>query len=1219
MGAESNQRSKTASSEGVASPGSGFLPLDDREAIDRVCLAFEDAWKSGEPPQIESFVAGVEGPLRPALLRELVLLELWYRKRQGEVPKVEDYLARFPNDAAAVEAAHPHALAPERTRDTSQGPAETAGPRVEGTSPGDRKRETVSLQQFVRCLTECGLMSRVEVEELLDGLPPDERPRDGKELAEAMYRRRKLTRFQAQAVYQGKTRGLVVGHYVVLDRLGKGGMGHVYRAEHRAMRRVVALKVLPSAATRSGEAVKRFRREVKAVARLSHPNVVTAYDADEVAGLHFLVMEYVEGKDLRSLVEERGPLQARWAVECLLQAARGLQYAHDQGIVHRDIKPANLILDRAGTVKVLDLGLARLEEPAGGADADDEALTHSGQVMGTFDYMSPEQALDTRTADARSDVYSLGCTLYYLLSGTPPYPADTMTKKILAHRSAPVPSLRAARSDVPPALDTVFQKMLAKRPEERQESVAEVIADLQRCLADWDSQAQASGYGETEVLRTLDADAAPEYLEASPLDESFLHEPLAIPSRLLSSYSSGAARKKERRWQVAVASVVGVTALVALLSALMFRGPSTGTLVVQIDQRDAIAQILNESGEVVVERRTGGEDLTIPLEPGNYRLRIEKPGMETVLRDFTIAGGDTLPMKLTMKPSPPVVPPPPGEAGGEKSPTAKPGGNVAPPVAKPEPATKPAAEPTDAKPPAPEALVVEKATLRGHRSDVRSLAFSPNGETFASGSFDLTASLWETKTWRERAMLRGHGLVMAVRGEGNPDPGVNCVAFAPNGEFVATAGLDSTARLWDTATGRQLRLLSHVRRVLSVAVSPKSELVASADNDGMVKVWRAETGTVVNTLKHATGVECVAFSPVGDVLASGSWDGALILRDTRTWEELTTLTVQGDIRALAYSPDGKTLATSAGTTPILELWDLETRTSRRLASLHRGFLYGLAFSPDGKLLASAGFDGTVRLWDAQSGDLLVTLRGHAGKVWCVAFSPDGKTLASGGGDATIRLWDVSRLTGQKAPVAPAGAAKTYPPVDLLKLVDVPRDTVEGHWEFDGKALRSSGDRCRLQFSYVPPDEYEFRATARRRSGDNSIELGIVVGAAQCMAIFDGWPHEGHLTGLHVADGVGLELRKETAHRGRLIPDDQVVTVSCSVSRRGEQYRIGLAVDGQEVHMWQGGPSQLGLEPDNSPRNPKALFLNVWNAWEVTAVQLIPISGAGRRIAGQEKP
>lgn len=214
----------------------------------------------------------------------------------------------------------------------------------------------VVLDQFLDSLRKSGLLSEEEINGFLGDVATEEKPQTGDDLAQLLHRYQKLTRFQIQAVYQGKIKGLVLGNYVVLDKIGQGGMGRVYRAQHRWMKRIVALKVLPSAVAASDAAVQRFQREVEAAAKLCHPHVVTAYDADHASGAHFLVMEYVEGTDLSRLVQADGPLSVDSALDYSIQAAEGLAYAHDCGVIHRDIKPSNLLLDRRGTVKVSDMG-----------------------------------------------------------------------------------------------------------------------------------------------------------------------------------------------------------------------------------------------------------------------------------------------------------------------------------------------------------------------------------------------------------------------------------------------------------------------------------------------------------------------------------------------------------------------------------------------------------------------------------------------------------------------------------------------------------------------------------------------------------------------------------------------------------------------------------------------------------------------------------------------
>ena len=327
--------------------------------------------------------------------------------------------------------------------------------------------KAITRGEFAQNLADSGLLD-------LPDLPAD--AADGAELARTLVSTGKLTMYQAEAILDRKFADLRIGNYEILNRLGAGGMGTVFKARHRRMKRVVALKVLSKEVAATELFLHRFQREVEVIARLTHPNIVMAFDADEAEAGPFLVMEFVNGRDLASEVQANGPLPVADAVDRVIQAARGLEYAHAQGIIHRDIKPHNLMRDVDGTVKVADLGLARI----GGPSSGNSSLTQAGSIFGTVDYMSPEQAIDSGSVDARADVYSLGCTLYFLLAGQPPYAGGTLMAQMLKHRDAPIPSLRAARPDVSVELDAVFARMVAKWPKDRPASMTEVVRELEQ-------------------------------------------------------------------------------------------------------------------------------------------------------------------------------------------------------------------------------------------------------------------------------------------------------------------------------------------------------------------------------------------------------------------------------------------------------------------------------------------------------------------------------------------------------------------------------------------------------------------------------------------------------------------------------------------------------------------------------------------------------------------
>jgi serine/threonine protein kinase len=354
---------------------------------------------------------------------------------------------------------------------------------------------TLSVDKFVELVRKSGLVEESRLTSLVEefaqqpadlGAAPDaadQRPADEEStdesarIANALVDRKLLTQWQCDQLREGRHRGFILGKYKLLGMLGKGGMSTVYLAEHMLMQRRVAIKVLPRGKVNDSSYLARFRREAQAVATLDHRNIVRAYDIDNNGPDHYFVMEYVEGRDLQTTVKHDGPLDYDTAAEYIRQAAEGLQHAHDAGLIHRDVKPANLLVDARGTVKILDLGLARFTDEA----AHSLTRLHDENVLGTADYLAPEQAKDSHTAGPVADVYALGCTLYYLLTGHPPFRDGSLAQRILKHQTQPPPSIYEERSDAPQALVDVCMRMMAKQPAARFQSAAEVA----RILGKW--------------------------------------------------------------------------------------------------------------------------------------------------------------------------------------------------------------------------------------------------------------------------------------------------------------------------------------------------------------------------------------------------------------------------------------------------------------------------------------------------------------------------------------------------------------------------------------------------------------------------------------------------------------------------------------------------------------------------------------------------------------
>jgi serine/threonine protein kinase len=335
-----------------------------------------------------------------------------------------------------------------------------------------------TIEEFLAVTRKSGLVDAARLEEAIKKDWPDRSQPLPEEFVQRLIDTSLLTKWQADQLRKGRSKGFTLGKYTLRGLIGAGGMSSVYLAEHATLHNLVAIKVLPVKRVDKSSYLARFEREAQAAARLSHPNIVRAFDLGTADTIHYIAMEYVDGIDLHQKVKRDGPLPLRDAVDAVRQAALGLHFAHEEGFVHRDIKPANLIVDKRGTVKILDLGLAF----AGGEEEDSLTREHNEKVLGTADYLAPEQARDSHAADRRSDIYALGCTLYYLLVGRPPFAKGTLAERIQAHLHQTPPNLLVEATGVPSAIADLYFRMLEKHPDARPQSAKEIADSLDAWL-----------------------------------------------------------------------------------------------------------------------------------------------------------------------------------------------------------------------------------------------------------------------------------------------------------------------------------------------------------------------------------------------------------------------------------------------------------------------------------------------------------------------------------------------------------------------------------------------------------------------------------------------------------------------------------------------------------------------------------------------------------------
>lgn len=894
---------------------------------------------------------------------------------------------------------------------------------------------------------------------------------DAPQLAQRLVERGWLTRWQADALLSGQ-KTFFFGHYRLLERIGTGGMGSVFKARHDRLGRIVALKIMSRAFIRDAHAVARFHNEIRAVAALNHPQIVAAFDAGNVGSVHYLVMEYVPGRDLGWYVQRYGKLPIGWACECIRQAALGLQHAHEQGMVHRDVKPTNLLVTKHPEtgdllVKLLDLGLARFSDqselPAIVAQPSRPApagLTQAGQVLGTPDYMSPEQARDTRAADLRSDIFSLGCTLFRLLTAEMPYPGESITDKIKARQHGTPSSLKTLRNDAHVELIAVVSRMMAHDPAARYQSAAEVAAEL----APFASAAPLGSIAAPVVPHTaappdqpvVDAQLAQFFAHLNTRADDEVSSP-ARPARLdrfRAVFNLVRTRISPRTWRLAGAGLALVLAVFGLV-----RWLTEATLIVELldAEREQVEFFLNDTPYPLGE--TSGH-VRIAVRPGLWTMRLTRPGYIPLVETAELTAGEYHIWIPTWRQNADLH-------RNERLRTLE---------------ERAAAFVGDTSEEAA-ALCDDLIELRARYPGTAEAAAAGGLLARLPSGFD---DLSHRPLARESIGLAGEisslaapATLVCVVG----DPRMKCwnrvgsISFDRSGTRVAAASDDGSVHIFDATTGKQEHRLQSDGRPTLALFSPQGQRLAVADAEGGVSLWNAAIGVREGVLHNARAP--LAFDGDGRRLATRGSASDVLVWDVAERTLLRKFDGRRRVvpKSLVFSPQGRSLLV-CGSGRVSLLCDLTAeQPPQQLSDAGSG-----CFSPDGKIVAVGMRNGDARLINVDDGHVQSRLK-RGGEP--LAFSADGQLLIS-----TFRVqfqtWDVASGALRQSVVAEPAQAIVSPDgmrlaafdklAGRLALADLPTGTestaVCGDVESlaftsDGKTVATGGaDGCVRMFDAV---------------------------------------------------------------------------------------------------------------------------------------------------------